>query len=267
MKLRVVIGNLLRMCNDKAPTILTGFGIAGTFVTGGLAFRAGLRAHDILENHKKDMELVDPDDKNAKREVMGETVKDIIPVAAPPIIFGALTITCIFMSNKINAKRIAVLGTAYAMSEKKLKEYQDKVQEMLGEQKAQDIRESISKDHVEEQGHIDPNKVTYTGYGEFPTIDRFSKRVFGSTAAKVDRIISELSGRVMIDDWISLNEFYSDLGLEEIPYGDDFGWISADLMGNGRLPIYCTSHLNDDNVVVLNIEYDLHTRRDYDRNR
>ena len=267
MGLKRTITNLLVFCDKNSPTILTAFGIVGTGATGILAYRSGMRAHDILERHHEDMDLVDEDDKEAKRAVMSETILDMIPVIMPPLIMGTFTIGCIFMSNQINAKRIAVLATAYGISEKKLREYQDKVTDILGEKKAQDIRESISKDHIEqfekENGPISNIQPLYTGYGDMPTIDEFSKRVFGSSCAKIDAVVSRLTQRVFVENYVSLNDLYDELGLERLPHGDRFGWIADDIMGTGKLPIYSTPHKDDNNTIVLNLEYDLHTRRDY----
>ena len=266
MGLRKTITNLLVFCDKNSPTVLTVFGIVGTGATGILAYRSGMRAHEILERHHEDMELVDEDDKEAKRAVMSETVLDMIPVIMPPLIMGTFTIGCIFFSNKINTQRIAVLATAYGISEKKLREYQDKVTDILGEKKAQDIRESISKDHVKEFEETYGNPASYPipyGYGELPTIDEFSKRVFGCSSQKIDGINSKLTARVYAEDFVSLNDLYYELGLESLPHGNRYGWIAGDIMGNGKLPIYATPHKDDNGIIVINLEYDLHTRRDY----
>ena len=266
MNLKGTVSNIMLFCNKNSPTILTGFGIAGTVATGFLSYRSGLRAHDILERHKTDMSIVDEDDTEAKRAVMKETVSDMVPIVMPPLIMGAFTIGCIFMSNKINAQRIAVLATAYGMSEKKLREYEHKVNDLLGEKKAQDIRESISKDHVEEFKETHGNPGSYPipyGYGELPTIDEFSKRVFGCSCQKIDGIVAKLSARVLSENYISLNDLYDELGLETVQMGDKFGWIADDIMSTGKLPIYSTPHKDENGVICINLEYDLHTKRDF----
>ena len=266
MGIRKTITNLLIFCNKESPTILTGFGIVGVLGTGYLSYRAGVRAHDIIERHHEDMELVDEDDKEAKRIVMGETVKEMVPVVMPPLIMGAFTIGCIFMSNHINSKRIAVLATAYGYSEKKLKEYENKMSEMLGEKKTQDIRESISKDNFtefeKEHGPILPYN---TGFGEMPTVDEFTKRVFPCTIPKIDSAVSKLTQQVYGygEDYVSLNDLYDELGLERIPQGDRFGWISDDILTTGKLPLYGTPFKTEDGIIAINLEYDLHARRDF----
>lgn len=264
MNLKATIASIVLFCDKNSPTILTVFGIGGTAATGLLAYRSGVRAHDILERHKKDMEIVDEDDKEAKRAVMRETVSDMVPVVMPPLIMGAFTIGCIFMSNHINSKRIAVLATAYTMSEKKLRDYERKMNEMLGEKKTQDIRESISRDRLEEYEEKNGVPVLTTcQYGELPTVDEFSKRVFGCSCQRIDGIVAKLSARVFRENYISLNELYDELGLERVQMGDKFGWIADDIEATGKLPIYSTPHKNDDGQIIINLEYDLHTRRDF----
>lgn len=264
--IKQTVRNLLLFFNKNSPTILTGFGIVGTVGTGLLAYRSGMRAHEIIERHHKDMELVDDDDKDAKRAVMSETVKDMVPVVMPPVIMGAFTIGCIFMSNKINAQRIAVLATAYGFSEKKLRDYENKMTEILGEKRTQDIRESISRDHVEEFKEKYGNPGSYPipyGFGELPTIDEFSKRVFGCSCQKIDAIVAKLSARVFSENYVSLNDLYDELGIERVQMGYKFGWIADDIMSTGKLPIYSTPHKDDNGVICINLEYDLHTRRDF----
>lgn len=262
MGLKATITNLLIFCDKNSPTILAGLGMVGTVATGLSSYKAGIRAHDIITRHHEDMEMVDEDDKEAKRAVMGETVKELIPVLVPPILIGSFTVTAIFMSNKINSKRIAVLGTAYALSEKRLKEYENKMQEVLGEQKTQNIRESIAHDKVV-HAKVPADMQEMALYSnQVITIDDYTGRMFLSSAEAIGLAVNKLTDRVRDEMYIPLNDLYEEVGLGRVPLGDDLGWNIDDCI-NGKLPIFYTAVLNDNGHPCLSMEYDVNARRDF----
>lgn len=60
----------------------------------------------------------------------------------------------------------------------------------------------------------------------------------------------------MNDVWLSLNELYSELGLERIYLGDDLGWTADKLvepdiqtmLANGRIPVLVLDYYNPPKV-------------------
>lgn len=262
MKLKETWNKVTKVINKNSPTILTGLGVTGVFATGYMAYKAGPKAHYILENYHRDKELTDPDDKEAKRAILKETAKDLLPVLIPPVGMAIATTACIIGGNRISSKRVAVLSAAYSIADSRLKDYQEKMLETLGEEKTQKVKEAIAKDHLKKNQPTVDTPVYLTGDGNVLCLDSYSRRFFSSNAEKIGQAINKLSADIMSDMYVSLNDFYDEIHLERTPMGDDFGW-NVDDTQRGRLPIYYTASLTEDNRPCLVVEYDVSPRADF----
>lgn len=254
----------------NSPVILTGLAVAGVISTAYSAFKAGPRADKILEEYRKDMRDCHPKDKEAKRAVVGETVKKMVPVVVPTVIMGGSTIACVVGSHSISSRRIAVLSAAYSLSESTVKNLNSKMEEMLGEKKTRAIKDSIMKDKLREtekndQKLLGDGNVIVPDNGYVLCKDLHSGRPFYSTAEKIKQAIVKCSFDVQQDMWVSLNEFYDEIGspqLEHIPLGNDLGWNVEDTI-RGQLPITLTAILTDDGKPCLCVDADVSIRSDY----
>lgn len=254
----------------NSPAILTGLAIVGVISTAYAAYKAGPRADKILETYRKDMRDCHPNDKEAKRAVVSEAVKNIIPVVTPPIIMGGTTIACIVGSHSISSRRIAALSAAYSIAESSVKNLNSKMEEMLGEKKARAIKDSIMKDKLKEsekkdQKILGDGNVYVPDNGYVLCKDLHSGRPFYSTAEKIKQAIIKCSSDVQQDMWVSLNDFYAEINspqLEPIPLGNDLGWNVDDTI-RGQLPIYLSALLTEDGKPCLCVDADIKMRDDF----
>lgn len=254
----------------NSPVILTGLAIVGVISTAYAAYKAGPRADKILEAYRKDIRDCHPNDKEARMAVVGETVKKMVPVVAPPIIMGGTTIACIVGSHSVSSRRIAALSAAYSLSETTVKNLNSKMEDMLGEKKARAIKDSIMKDKLKADSEKD-KKILSDGQLVIPndgTVlckDLYSGRLFYSNAEKIKQAIAKCSYEIISDMYISLNDFYEAIDspqLPRIPMGEDLGWNIDDTI-NGKLPITLAALLTDDNKPCLCIDYDISVRDDF----
>lgn len=273
MKLMELLSKAEKFSKKESPVILAGFAIAGVITTAYLAYKAGPRAEKILEKHRQDMKDCRPDDKEAKRAVASETVKAMTPVVAPTIIMGTATVACIVGSHKASARRIAALSAAYSLSESTVKNLNGKMEEMLGEKKARAVKDAIMKDKLRETEKKEKSDRKLLGDGNVYVPDNgyvlckdlYTGRPFYSTAEKIKQAIVKCSFDVQQDMWISLNEFYDEVGspqLEHVPMGDDLGWNVEDTI-RGQLPITLTAILTEDGKPCLCVDADINVRSDF----
>lgn len=254
----------------NSPTILAGLAIVGVISTAYSSYKAGPRAEKILKAYREDMRDCRRDDKAAKRTVVGETIKKLIPVAAPPIITGTMTIACIVGSHSASSRRIAALSAAYSLSESTVKNLNLKMDEMLGEKKTRAIKDAIMKDKLKADVENDrkvlaSDQFIMMGDGKVLCKDLYSGRMFWSNAEKIKQAIAKCSYDIVSDMYISLNDFYDAIDspqLPRIPMGDDLGWDIDDTM-NGKLPITLTALLTDDDRPCLCLDYDINIRKDF----
>lgn len=254
----------------NSPVILTGLAVAGVLSTAYSAFRAGLASERILKIYREDMNDCSPKDKEAKRTVVGEAAKKMIPVMAPPVIMGGATVACIIGSNSVSHRRIAALSAAYSLSESTVKNLNGKMEEMLGEKKSRAIKDSIMKDKLKadkenDQKVLSDSQFVIPGDGTVLCKDLYSGRLFYSNAEKIKQAIAKCSYDIVSEMYISLNDFYEAINspqLPPIPLGNDLGWNIDDAQ-NGKLPITLTALLTDDNKPCLCVDYDISVRDDF----
>lgn len=262
MNVKGLLDTALIFGKKNLPEILTVVSTVGIVTTGVLAFKAGRKSEEIIKEKKQDMEDVDPEDREAKRTVMWETVKEVTPIVVPPIILGTITIACVFGSNRVSNKRIVALSAAYSLSESALKDLNQKIEDIVGEKKAKDIKDALAKDKVMRAEDEEKDRIILPGDGDILCLDDYSRRFFRSNYQKVQSAINQLTYMCMTEMYVSLNDFYELLGIEATPMGDDFGWNVDDFSG-GTGPFTITTVLDKNGIPALAITYDVKLRDDY----
>lgn len=247
-KVELLARNLSRNIKVNAPTILTGIAVTGLVSSVVLAIKATPKALDyvILEENLKGDDLT-------KKEVIQATWKCYIPTA----IMSGVTIGCIIGSNQVNMRRGAALASAYSITEATLKEYQNKVVEVVGEKKAETIKDEIAKDIVA-KNPASGQEVIITGKGETLCLDVLSGRYFKSDIETIRKAENDLNSRMLQDEFISLNDVYYEFGLESTKLGDEMGWHQDD----GLIYFEFSSQLTD-GVPCMVIDYQITPHYDY----
>lgn len=242
----------------NAPSLLTGAGFTGVFVTAYMAYKAGPQAEKIIEWHRAKV-----DDGNMdKKDAVKSAAKELAPVVLPPIGMAIATGACVLGANSIASKRLAVLSAAYSISETALKDYQNKVAEMVDPKKMTKIKEGLAKDKLDKNPIKQNTEILMTGDGDVLCMDCYSGRYFRSNAQKIGQAVNELSADVQTDMYVSLNDFYNKLNIPAVPMGDDFGWNVDDLI-RGQLSIEISAHLTPDKQPCLVVNYDIFPRNDF----
>lgn len=233
-----------------SPEILTGIGIAGMITTVVMAVKATQKALLLIEEKKgeEDTDILKP------VEVIQVAWKPYIPAA----ITGVVSVACLVGASSVNAKRNAVLATAYSLSETALSEYKDKVVEVVGEKKEQTIRDEIAKDHIQKDP-VTNHEVIITEKGNTLCYDRIAGRYFKSDIEKIRQAENYLNKRMMSEMYVSLNEFYYELGLRCTDLGNELGWNIND----GFIDIDFSSQLTEDGDPCLVISYRIAPRYDF----
>lgn len=235
-----------------SPEILTGIGIAGMITTTILAVRATPKALKKIEEVKE---------AECKDELTAvETVKATWKCYIPSVVTGTASIACLIGASSVHVRRNAALATAYKLSEAALTEYRDKVVETLGEKKERLIRDEVNKDRVDSHP-VSKNEVIITERGNTLCLDTISKRYFKSDMEKIKRAVNELNRRMIMDMYVSVNEFYDELGLDHTSIGDDLGWN----IDHGLIDIYFSSAIADDGTPCIVLDYQVAPRWDYSK--
>lgn len=249
MNIKVLAKGVKSSITKHSPEILTGIGIAGMITTTIFAVRATPKAVKLIEEVKKEKE----DNLTAV-----EMVKTAWKCYIPSVVIGGISIGCLIGANSVNLRRNAALATAYAISESAFSEYKDKVIHQIGEKKEKEIKGEIAQDHIN-KNPVSKNEVFITEKGNTLCYDKLSGRYFKSDKEKIVRAENELNRQMRYDNYISLNEFYYALGLDEIDIGDDLGWN----IDNGYIELSFASKLADDGTPCLVLDYKVAPKYSY----
>ena len=223
--------------------ILIGVGIGTGVGSTVLAVAATPKAIEKIDKRKKELET----DKLTLMETVKTCWKDYIPSG----IAGAVSVICLIGSNAVSEKRSAALAAAYSLSETARINYRDKVVEVIGEKKEKEVRDAIAKEQIEKHP-VQSSEIVLTSNGNTLCYDPLSGRYFRSSAEKIKRVENELNRRMLGEMYVSLNDFYDELGLSSIELGDVMGWNTDD----GLIRVWFSSHLssNDEPCLMMSFE-------------
>lgn len=263
LKINELVKTVQSVLAKRSPEILTGIGIAGMITTTVLAVKATPKALSLIEDEKRSQnEHISDDSRNDSSQIVHlkpiEVVKVTWKCYIPTVLTGIASIACLIGASSVNFKRNAALATAYQLSATALTEYKEKVSEVIGERKERDIRDRIAKDKID-NNPVGNHEVIITGNGDTLCYDTYAGRYFKSSIDKIKKAENELNRLMLKDMYVSLNEFYDELGLKHTKLGDDLGWNLDD----GFVEIEFSSQLSEDGTPCLVINYTVSPNYNY----
>lgn len=229
--------------SKHSPEILTGVGIVGMITATVLAVRATPKALECIDDKKR----TEHKDQLTAMETVKATWKCYIPATITTVASAG----CLIGATSISSKRNAALFTAYKLSETALSEYRDKVIETVGEKKEQSIRGKVNQDRIE-KNPPQPNTIELTGIGDTLFYDHLSGRYFHSDVHIIKKAVNELNRQLVTSpfSYVSLNDFYEEIGLEPTSLGYEMGWNVND----GTIKLELDPRLTDKDEACIVID-------------
>lgn len=238
--------------SKRSPEILTGLGIAGMITTTVLAVKATPKALRLIEDAE-----YDKDAKLTKVEVVKVAWKPYISAA----VTGVVSTACLIGASSVNVRRNAALATAYQLASTTLADYKEQVVETIGEKKEKTIREKVAQKTVEKHPEV-TKEVIVTGSGDVLFVEPVSMRSFTSDIETVRKIINDLNYRMVVgmEEYISLSEFYSEIGLPRTSVSDELGW---NIGKDGQIECQFHACMATEGKPAIMMDYQVAPRRGY----
>lgn len=235
--------------SKHSPEILMGLGIAGMFTSTVLAVRSTPKALKLIEEAQceKGDDLTTP-----------EKVKTCWKCYIPATVTAAASVTCLIGASSVSARRTAALAAAYQISETALTEYREKVVETIGEKKEKVVRDKVAKDKIEKQP-VSKNEVVITPRGNTLCFEAVSGRYFKSDLEMIRRAENAINKQMIDDMYVSLSDFYDELGLDHTAISDELGWKLDD----GMVELIFSSQIADDGTPCIVVDYRVPPKYDY----
>lgn len=238
--------DFMKIIQKHSPTILTCIGAAGTIATAVLTGRATIKAVRIADG----MQYFDPEIGYALEAPKKAIVKAVWKEYIPAIGVGVATIACIFGANTLNKRQQATLVSAYALLDRAYKEYQNKVKEVLGEESAGKVEDTIAREKCK-ASQIVPKGDNLLFF------DPFYGEPFERAMLEVQDAEYRLNQKFAIEGEATLNDFYEFLGLNPIVTGNYIGWTQEASFDNYNYQWIEFEHIpkeGDDGMVYYMIE-------------
>ena len=249
--LKRTIKSAERVLTKYSPGILTGIGIAGMIGATFMAVKATPKALYLIEAKKEESEV--------EELTTVETIKICWKYYIPATLTTVLSAVCLIGASTVSAKRNAALATAYSISEAALREYQEKVVEVIGEKKEKAVRDAVAKDQIERDPVTKSEVVIIDSNSNTLCYEPLSGRYFKSTIDKIKKAEIKLDRQMIQEMYVSLNDFYWEIGLDGTDLGDKMGWN----LSKGYMDLSFSSQLADDGTPCAVIVYGIPPVYDY----
>ena len=202
MNVKSLVKSLGTAAKKHSPELLTAIGIGGFFLAIGLAIKATPKALDMV--------TVAEDEKEDSLTPM-ETVKAVYKAYIPTAITAVASTACVLGASRINHVRNAELATAYALAQAYIKKTDEKTAEIVGEEKADQIKREVRNSPVRTIQNIPATKVTSDEL--FPYYDPLSNTPFYSSPKIMKEVEVNLNQRLFcsMETYITVADLYEEL--------------------------------------------------------
>lgn len=261
MNVPVAAKNLGKVIEKNSPVILAGVSV-GCFGGGIiLAVKSTPKAMMLieqeaqckLENEGEDLNEVGWFDGVDPRSVLTpmEMIQTSWKCYIPSIGLFVLGTACIIGSVKMSGAQKVALAGAASFAEKALYDYKQKVIDILGEDKAIEIQESLMKDRLAETPvPEDSSEVVVVGNGKYLCFDSITGRYFRSDKESVRKAMNDFNHDLIGGTFESLNTWFYYLGLPGVTIGESLGWNS-----DRQLDVRFTSMIADTGEPCMVLDY------------
>lgn len=218
----------LRIARRHLPTILTvtaGAGAVGSVVT---AVKATPKAMKQLDAKRERVAI----EKDIPVEKVVLTPKEVIATCGKNyIVPGGLLIAsliCMGSATHLGAKKAAALAGLLTLSENKRTAIENKLEEVVGKSKAEQIRKEATAEVAKKE--LARAEVLPTGQavprcgGDTLCIDELSMRTFYCDIERLRAIQNDFNRELIYEMSATLNELYDRIGLKHTLLGDECGW-------------------------------------------
>lgn len=233
------VKNGLKVLSKNSNLVLTIVSTTGVIATVYFAIKGTIKAVKLCEEKKC---------VNGK-EVLETVWKCYIPTIGMLI----LTTTAIICNGRINAKRIAVLTTAYSGSVETLKKIEEKMSSQIGPKKTQKAIDEANAEIAQENAPKEKKDIIATGKGTQLFYLRSTGQWFYSdrhgvelAELKCQKEIAEMQKHGSFENYYLVENVLENLGIEEkTEIGEYMGWDVDDFKGGRNLQLYISSDWMD----------------------
>ena len=226
-----ITGKGIRFFVKNSNLVLTIVSATGVLATVAVAIRGTIKAVKLCEEKQV----------HGTKEVLKTVWKCYIPTIGMVI----LTTTAILYNGKINAKKIAVLTSAYSGATEALKKIEEKMQDEIGPKKTDKVMSGAESELAKESIPEKRDQIIATGKGSQLFFCASTGQWFYSdwngvelAEAKLRKVVTDIVKAWGGSEFVPVREAQEALNLPVTDMGDYMGWDTEDLMDvNGDMTL------------------------------
>lgn len=253
------VSTLMEAAGKHAPLILTGIAVTGAIGSVGMAIRATPKALVLLEQKKKQIAREHDIPIEEVELTVGETIQTAGKCYIPSFALLAVSVGCMFGAQHINSQRQLGWAALYSATKNASEAYERQVIRHIGEEQNNEIHQKVIKQQLIDHP-ASKSEVIQTGKGPYLCYDTVSGRYFMSDIETIRRVVNDLNQKMISIMYVSLNEFYQELGLMPIDLGYDNGWNIDEL-----IDIRFSTMMSDEGQPCLVLQYMTKPRYSFDK--
>lgn len=224
LNLAKLVSETGKIAGKYLPEILAGIGVSGVILTAIETGKATKKATKVIEEAEKESKK----DLTTKEKVK-LTWKYYISTGIIVVITG----TAIVGSNVISSKRYSALSTLLLLTDKAAKEgqmYELKAKEALGKEKHEEIKKEIKKETINDLDDFSTEKYGLSGDEVLTFVEKVTGQKFKSSINKLNQIRLDISERILTENFVLLDYFIDEVGMNSASTSEIHGWTTDDLV-------------------------------------
>lgn len=243
---------LKRTIAREAPVLLTVAGISG-FVGG--AFMVAKAAVEADKADSRYWRSEAPDGEWTRKEVLVQRARNMAPYFIPSVGVFLMSAGMIVAATHMGRYRHKALSSLYLSSLRYTKDLQSAIETSLPKKTAEEV---LNKAQAPDKNPA----LLYVTSEDVLCWDSYSKRYFNAPSLEQIRgVVNDLNHVMYSEGWVSLNDYYWEIGLEPIEFGDQIGWA----IESGPLELSFGTTLLNNNRACVTIKFEITPKHMYAR--
>lgn len=210
MNLKGILNGLADTVVKRAPELLVGFGVASLLTAIGLGIKATPLAEDLITQ---------AEDEKGDSLTPVETVKAAGKAYVTTAVAAGVGVLCVASGMKVQSNRhaeeVSKLAAAYALSQSVIKHMDEKNEEILGKEKADEIKKEVKREISKEpevQKSISKLPASNIS-GVHPFLDPLSNKAFYANPQMLERAEVKLNKRLFtgLEPYVTASDMYDEL--------------------------------------------------------
>jgi len=259
-------GRIGAVLTQKNTELLVGLGIGGFTASIVTAIRATKRAQIKIESAREERVTNHFNEETGHWETSVvndltklEEFKIAAPCYIPTTILAAASATVIVVGTRNALAGKAAIATAFSALSEEYRDYRRSVEETVTAEKKKQIDDKVNKKIIERAESVGAIDSVITTPGDVVVYERLTGRTFSSNQDKLIKITNELNRRMRTENYISLNDFYDEVGLSQTAIGYEMGWN----IDRGYIDPRFGATLDSKGRPCMTLDFDIPPQADY----